>query len=77
VTSLALCKSDDCIFSGSKDKTIKMWNVKNASLICTYDEHGGSITCLEVSENDQYLISGSEDATVKIFQIKTSSVTKF
>ena len=71
------------LFSGSQDRTIKMWDVSNVSTIPRNDEiepvrckslttfiaHDKDINSLDVSPDDRLLASGSQDRTVKIFKI--------
>ena len=51
--------------SGSGDKTIKIWNPYNGTLIQTLTGHNASIWSLQNIKNGR-LASSSEDATIKI-----------
>ncbi len=54
--------------SGSKDKTIKIWNTINLTLIDTLYGHTESVRCL-IYINNNRLASGSVDKTIIIWNI--------
>lgn len=68
------------LFTGSQDRTIKMWNMSaldgnvEATLphlksLTTFRAHEKDINALDVSPNDMFLASGSQDKTAKVFEI--------
>ncbi|KDQ63125.1 hypothetical protein JAAARDRAFT_367694 [Jaapia argillacea MUCL 33604] len=74
------------MFSGSQDRTIKMWDVSDVPIaaseegestkcksLYTQKAHDKDINSLDISPNDQLLASGSQDRTAKIFSITYSS----
>ncbi|PPQ79398.1 hypothetical protein CVT25_002668 [Psilocybe cyanescens] len=71
------------MFTGSQDRTIKMWDLSDvpsqaadgvAAVRCksltTHKAHEKDINSLDVSPNDRFLVSGSQDRTAKIFEIQ-------
>lgn len=72
------------MFTGSQDRTIKMWDLSNIptsfsssdSVRCksltTHRAHEKDINSLDVSPNDRFLVSGSQDRTAKVFEIQYS-----
>lgn len=76
------------MFSGSQDRTIKMWYIGDVPLIFDTSQHGQSlvkcksltthkahekdINSLDVAPNDRLLASGSQDRTAKIYGIDFS-----
>ncbi|TFK77449.1 WD40 repeat-like protein [Pluteus cervinus] len=71
------------MFSGSQDKTIKMWDLTGLALkwevhseptkfrtLTTHKAHEKDINSLDVSPNNHLLVSGSQDRTAKIFEIE-------
>lgn len=60
----------DTLVSGSRDKTLKVWNVKTNQCIRTVEnEHDGSILCMRVNKDRSLLLTGSSDATCTIWSL--------
>ncbi|TFK30941.1 U3 small nucleolar RNA-associated protein [Coprinopsis marcescibilis] len=72
-------------FTGSQDRTIKMWDLSEVSLdtarngdivqcksLTTHKAHEKDINALDVSPNDKLLVSGSQDRTAKVYAIEYS-----
>ncbi|KAF9015672.1 U3 small nucleolar RNA-associated protein [Cyathus striatus] len=66
------------MFTGSQDRTIKMWDVSEVATtdsivrcrsLTTHKAHDKDINSLDVSPNDRLLVSGSQDRTAKIYEI--------
>jgi U3 small nucleolar RNA-associated protein 13 len=77
------------LFTGSQDRTIKMWDLSGLSAdhatdetdtvkcrsLATLKAHDKDINALDVAPNDQFLASGSQDKTAKVYEIEYT-VTK-
>lgn len=73
------------MFTGSQDRTIKMWDLSDIPLVyensdpikcrslTTHKAHDKDINSLDVAPNDRFLASGSQDRTAKIFEITHAS----
>jgi F-box and WD-40 domain protein 1/11 len=62
--------SKDILVSGSRDKTLKVWDVIKGQCIRTItDEHEGSILSMRVNEEKSILLTGSSDATCTIWSL--------
>lgn len=62
--------SKDILVSGSRDKTLKVWDVNTGQCIRTIaDEHDGSILCMRVNKEKSFLLTGSSDATCKVWSL--------
>lgn len=88
VGAVAMPKGGDSpkfMFTGSQDRTIKMWDVSEiptqfdnsgdqAVIRCksltTHKAHEKDVNSLDVSPNDRFLVSGSQDRTAKVFEIQ-------
>lgn len=70
------------MFTGSQDKTVKMWDLAGLSLssegvtpikvhsLSTHKAHDKDINSLDISPNDRLLASGSQDKSVRIYEIE-------
>jgi WD40 repeat protein len=56
------------ILSGSRDRTIKIWDGDSGICLHTLKGHGGSVLCLEYDDN--FLFSGSSDESVVVWDFK-------
>ena len=73
------------MFTGSQDKTIKMWDLSSVPLtapeegegaqivkcksLTTHKAHDKDINSLDVAPNDRLLVSGSQDRTAKVWEV--------
>jgi len=73
VSCLAVLKNK--LYSGSWDKTIKIWDMKTykeeGSLIGHMIGHTDNVICLCVQADDNKLYSGSIDRTIRVWDTKT------
>ncbi|CAO3623051.1 unnamed protein product [Cunninghamella blakesleeana] len=60
---------DRKIVSGSRDRTIRIWDIESFQCIRTLTGHEGSVLCLQY--NEKYLVSGSSDFTVIVWSMQT------
>jgi len=75
--------SPQFMFTGSQDRTIKMWDLSNirpfenkladpirCKSLMTMKAHDKDINALDVAPNDRLMVSGSQDRTAKIYEIE-------
>ena len=55
--------------SGSRDTTLRVWDIKNGTLKATLMGHQASVRCLEI--HGDLVVSGSYDTTAKIWSISS------
>ena len=64
ITSVAV-SSDGCFaFSGSNDRTAKLWDLRTGRLVRDFVRHKLAITCVIVSPDGQWALTGSADGTL-------------
>ncbi|MED6186302.1 hypothetical protein PIB30_065405 [Stylosanthes scabra] len=60
-----------CLYTGSGDRTIKGWSLKDGTLMCTMNGHKSVVSTLVVC--DEVLYSGSWDGTVRLWSLSDHS----
>jgi WD40 repeat protein len=63
--------SSDMLASGSEDKTVKLWNITDGTLIRTFSNHTGAIYWSVDMLNEQIVVSGSYDQSIKKWNFQT------
>ncbi|MDW7973025.1 MAG: caspase family protein [Thermodesulfovibrio sp.] len=69
VTSIAFSPDGKYIISGSKDNTVKLWEVSSGKEIMTLIGHSGWVTSVAFSPDGRYIASGSDDGTIRLWDI--------
>jgi len=70
VHALVMTPDDRWILSGSKDKTIRIWNRQHATSAKTLKLHTGTVSGLAVDYSATRLVSVGEDSTVRGWNIE-------
>lgn len=70
VRCIELDEKGQRIFSGSDDKTIKIWNSSNFKLLETLKGHRNKIMCLKYIVKTDILISGSLDSRIIVWDLE-------
>jgi len=66
VYSVALSADGLTLVSGSRDQTIKVWNLSTGQAVRTLTGHTDAVISVAISADGQTLVSGSSDTTVKV-----------
>ena len=62
------------LVSGSRDTTIKIWDLTSGTLLNTLIGHSGAVWSVILSSDDSKIISGSYDKTIKIWDVKSGTL---
>ncbi|KAH7945877.1 hypothetical protein HPB49_016771 [Dermacentor silvarum] len=76
INGLAVSPNDQLIASASQDKTAKLWNATDLSLLGTFRGHRRGVWCASFSPVDQVLATSSADTTIKLWSISDFSCVK-
>lgn len=69
IWSLETTHNGDTLISGSTDRTIKIWDISNRTLLFTLKGHGTRVNTLAVTQNDSHLISGDKYGNIKVWSL--------
>jgi len=75
VGCLALSGDGKRLFSGSEDKTIKVWDLESGKETHTLIGHKDGVTSVSLSGDGKRLFSGSMDQTIKVWDLESGKET--
>ena len=76
VTSVVYSPDNHYILSGSRDKTLKLWEISTGKEIKSFIGHSERVTSVDYSPNGEYVLSGSADKSIKLWNVKTGEVIR-
>lgn len=80
VSCLTISPSGQTLISGSKDRTIKFWDLKKKKIVRTFggqfDDHLSEITNLAISPDNQILLSCDRDNSLKVWNVSHAKMLK-
>ena len=74
VESVAFSQDGSQAVSGSRDKTVRIWNVTTGGVETELKGHTGWVTSVAFSQDGSRVVSGSGDNTIRIWNVMTSEV---
>jgi WD40 repeat protein len=74
VISIAFSLDGRRIASGSRDKTIKLWETETGNPVRTFQGHNEEVTSVAFSPDARWIASAARDKTIKIWDTSTDTV---
>lgn len=65
INAFVLSSDRQTLYSGSADRTIRIWNLTTGQLEQTLNGHTDLVLALAITPGDRFLYSGSADKTIK------------
>jgi len=62
------------LVSGSRDDTVKLWDVQTGGVIKTFRGHTDCVLSVAISADCTMIISGSSDKTIHLWDIQISII---
>jgi hypothetical protein len=76
VMSVAFDPQDGALASGSRDKTVKLWEARSGKLLRTPEGHQGAVYSVAFDPQGGTLASGSTDKTVKLWEARSGKLLR-
>jgi len=68
-----LVASDELLFSGSTDMTVKVWELNTLKVKHTFTGHTQQVTTIAKSNDNKMICSGSSDCSIKVWDVDNLS----
>lgn len=62
----------DYLASGSRDRTVRLWRISEASCIATFKAHENWVRSVIIHPSGNYVISSADDKSIRVFDIKAN-----
>lgn len=69
VLAVTISPDSNYAATGSRDKTIKLWELSSGREVRTFFGHEGSVNCIDFSRDGKYMITSSGDKTVRLWDV--------
>lgn len=76
VLSVVFGPNGEMIASGSKDKTVKIWDARTGKLLRTLEGHNDIVTSVMFDPQGKMLASGSDDHTLKLWDARDGKLIR-
>src|SRR5207245_1489818 len=74
ITAIAISPDSRRIASGSRDRTVKLWDAATGRLLRTLTGHREAVLSVTFSADGATVYSGSRDGTVKVWVVETGKL---
>lgn len=62
----------DYLASGSRDRSVRLWSIANASCLQIFNAHENWVKSVLIHPSGNYIISAGDDRTIRVFDIKAN-----
>lgn len=71
VACMAISAKENMLVSGSKDGTLKVWDIQEGVCVKTLEGHKSAVVSVDISPNSRFVVSGSWDKTLRLWELET------
>jgi WD40 repeat protein/serine/threonine protein kinase len=72
VTAVAMTPDGRFVVSGSKDKTLRLWDLTTKKCLRTFEGHKKDVTAVAITPDGRFVVSGSTDSTLRLWDLSTA-----
>lgn len=76
VNDISFSANSKAIASGSKDKTIEIWNASTGKEVKTLEGHADEVLACQIAPNGTFLASCGNDKTLKIWELPSGNLIR-
>lgn len=76
IECLAFASRSLYLISGSKDHTLRVWDIRQLLQLFVFSGDSGHVKCISVSSDEKFVITGSKDKLVRIWNLSTKALEK-
>jgi WD40 repeat protein len=76
VTCVSMTHDGKLCVSGSKDKSLRVWNLENGKCIKVLRGHKGEISSLSITPDGKRAVSGSLDRTLRVWDLESGACVR-
>jgi WD40 repeat protein len=74
ISSVAFSPDGYFVLSGSENKKLLLWNLKNGEMLRTFSGHSDVVTSIGFSPDGRFVLSGSKDKTVRLWKVSNGKL---